>query len=511
MRYEWSVSGKRPLNILQTIGNGCAFLDYDQDGNLDILLVGRKLALFQGNGKGQFTEATHSTQLQNFTGHFLGCAVGDYNNDGFPDVYISGYREGLLLQNQNGKSFRDIASAAGLKPQPWGTSAGWSDLDGDGWLDLYVCNYAEFGPAVQPQLCKFKTKEHGEVLSSCGPRYYSGIKGVAYRNNAGKKFDDVTGRWGMSTHSGRGLGVAFADPEGNGKVSVAIANDETPGDLFWNQGNEGTSLFENVGETSGTARDRDGNLHGGMGIDWGDFNNDGRIDLFVATFRNEPKSLYRNDGGGLFTDVSYPAGIGRPALPYVSFGCKFLDADNDGWLDLLIANGHVQDNIKLIENTDYPQNTLFLHNERGTFRDASAESSIGNLPPIVGRGLAVGDYDNDGRVDALIVDSEGKPLLLHNETGQGGKWIGFRCRTGEKGRDALGAVVTVEAGGKKIVRQCQPGGSYMSSSDARVHFGLGGEVATVRVTVRWQNGEQETWENIPVGKYYTIFPKSGPV
>ena len=313
----------------------------------------------------------------------------------------------------------------------------------------------------------------------------------------------------MDTHSGRGLGVAFADSDESGQVSIALANDEAPGDLFQNRGPKAKKRFENVGEVSGVSRDRDGNLHGGMGVDWGDYNNDGKMDLFVATFRNEAKNLYRNDGGGLFTDVSYPAGIGQPALPYVSFGVKFLDANNDGWLDLLVANGHVQDNIKLVENTDYPQKTLFLKNSGGTFRDATDATGIGALPPIVGRGLAIGDFDNDGKMDALIVDSEGKPLLLHNESSASGNWVGFKVLE-KSGRDAYGALLTIEAGGKKYVRQCQATGSYMSSSDPRVHFGLGKVTGAVKLTVRWPDGKTETWDSVPTGNYLTLRPGSAP-
>lgn len=508
IQYRWTAPGKRPLNILQTIGNGCAFLDYDSDGNLDILLIGPKLALFRGDGKGKFTDVTTATGLGTLSGYYLGCAVGDYNRDGHPDIYISGYRTALLLKN-DGKKFQDVTASVGLKPQPWGTSAGWSDLDGDGWLDLYVCNYADFGPNTDPQLCKFPTKDHGEVMSSCGPRYYTGIKGVLYHNKAGAGFEDMTKAWALDTHSGRGLGVAFADMDGSGKVSIAIANDEAPGDLFHNKGASTGKRFENVGEVSGTARDRDGNLHGGMGIDWGDYNNDGKLDLFVATYRNEAKCLYRNDGDGLFTDVSYPAGIGHPALPSVSFGCKLFDADNDGWLDLIIANGHVQDNIQVIESTDYPQKVLFLRNQNGTFVDATDPSGIGTLPALVGRGLAVGDYDNDGKMDVLIVNSEGVPVLLHNDSPTTGGWVGFRC-LGPGGADAYGAAVTVEAGGQKYLRQCQTSGSYMSASDPRVHIGIGAATKIDQVTVRWPDGKTDTWKDVPTGKYLTLTPGVGP-
>lgn len=515
IHYKWHPSGKRPLNILQTIGNGCAFLDYDNDGNLDILLVGPHTALYKGDGQGHFTEVSALTGMDKLRGSFLGCAVGDYDNDGWRDLYLSGYQTGILLRNNGGVRFTDVTKSVGLPPQPWGTSCGFADMDGDGHLDLYVANYARFSPQTTPQMCKFATEKHGDVLSSCGPRYYEGIKGVLFQNHQGKTFSDVTKKWGLDSHHGRGLGVAFADIVGDGHIGIAVANDEAPGDLFLSKGKNHT--FENIGVSAGVAYDRDGSLHGGMGTDWGDFDNDGRLDLFVATFRNEAKNLYRNDGDGNFTDVSYPTGIGRLALPYVSFGTKFLDADNDGWLDVLVASGHVQDNIELIENTQYRQKTMLLQNEAGqSFADATAASGMDAFPAIVGRGLAVGDYDNDGRMDALVVDSEGSPLLLHNETplsspGQA-EWVGFACLD-KAGRDAYGARLTVEQKGTpaRLVRQCQTAGSYLSSSDPRVHFGLGKAVEQmVKVTIQWPDGKTDTWKNVATGRYWILRPGKSP-
>ena len=516
LNYAWTAPGKRPLNILQTIGNGAAFLDYDNDGNLDVLLVGPKLALYKGDGAGKFTDVSQAAGLGKLSGRFLGCAVGDVDNDGFADVYVSGYRTGVLLKNVAGKAFRDVSRSFGLAPQPWGTSCGFADLDGDGYLDLYVANYADFDPK-SVQLCKFITADHGSVLSSCGPRYYKGIKGALFHNRGGKSFADVTASWGATAHSGKGLGVAFADFDGSGRVGLAVANDEVAGNLFQNTGK---GKMKDIAVEANTAYDRDGGVHGGMGTDWGDFNNDGKFDLFVATFRNEAKSLYRNDGDGLFTDVSYPTGIGQAALPYVAFGTKFLDADNDGWLDLIVANGHVQDNIDKIENATYRQPTQIFRNQGGaeansvTFEDATQTAGLGTLPLIVGRGLAVGDYDSDGRVDALVVDAEGKPLLLHNESAGTAAWAGFRVRQSGPGktRDGYGTIIIVETKGRKLVRQCQPGGSYLSSSDARVHFGLGAAANTLdQVTVRWPDGKQETWKNVPTNRYLTLTRGKPPV
>jgi enediyne biosynthesis protein E4 len=498
--YQWKIPGRRPLNILQTIGNGCAFLDYDGDGCLDILLVGSRLALYKGDGHGRFTDVTQDTGLDRLHGHFLGCTVGDYDNDGNDDIYISGYKTGLLLHNEGGRGFRDVTRSAGLKPQPWGTSCGFADLDGDGYLDLYVANYVRFDPGTDLVLCPY----HG-ALTGCGPNDYDAAKGVLYHNERGLRFHDVTTEWRAAATKGKGLGVAFADFEGTGHVGLAVANDLVSGDLFENGG---TGTLNNIGAPSGTASDPTGENHAGMGVDWGDYDNDGRPDLFVTTFSNETKCLYHNEGHGIFTYQSEQANLDLASLPYVGWGCKFIDADNDGRLDLIIANGHVQDNVARFEKASYRQPLLFFHNRGGkpcTFENASRRAGLGALSNIVGRGLAIGDYDHDGRVDVLVVDSEGRPLLLHNETQtpEGG-WVGFHLRgAGGSNRDAYGAVVTVETKDRKMVRQCQSSGSYLSASDARIHIGLG-DAAIERATIRWPDGTVQTLPPAPRGRYMSV-------
>lgn len=498
IQYRWEVQGKRPLNILQTIGNGCAFLDFDGDSRLDILLIGPKLALYRGNGKGRFVEATAQAGLETLKGRFLGGAVGDYNADGYPDLYLSAYRGGSLLQNQGGKRFVDVTRAAGLPAQPWGTSCAFVDIDGDGWLDLFVGNYVVFGPDTKPQLC-----DNSGIPSSCGPRFYKPERSRLFRGGPGGKFVDVTRTWKAHLTEGKCLGVAVADFDGSGRPSLALANDEVPGDLLVNQGKR----FDNQGKNSGTAYDDSGNVHGGMGVDWGDYNNDGKFDLFVATFQNESKNIYHNDGGGLFTDKSAMLGL-SPAQPAVTFGAKWFDADNDGWLDLALANGHVQDNIDQIDKSArYRQPIQLFRNESGARFEEISQTRIdpGSLRPIVGRGLAAGDYDNDGRVDLLVVDSEGEPLLLHNEAAPAGHWIGLTLAQPTGGnRGAYGALVTLEAGGRKFLRQCHPGGSYLSSSDPRVHFGLGDAARVDRLTVRWPDGKTETFTDLPADRYLTL-------
>ena len=495
VRYAWSPPGKRPLTILGTIGNGAAFFDADNDGNLDLLLVGPVPAFFQGDGKGKFVDGS-SAWLGGLKGYFLGVAVGDYDNDGFEDVYLSGYREGRLLHNEGGKRLKDVTPASGIPPQRWGTSASWADLNGDGKLDLYVAGYAQFGPDTKPQLCSFNG-----VMSSCGPRFYDPERGTLFQGDGKGKFTDISEKTGAKKVSGRGLGVAILDYDGSGRDSIAIANDELPGDLLQNHGGR----FTNEGASSGTAYDADGRSHGGMGVDWGDYDNDGKSDLVVATFQHEVKSLYQNQGGGIFQEKAALLGLSDQVLPYITFGIKFLDADNDGWLDLLLANGHVQDNIAEVDKSmTYKQPTFFLRNREGKrFQDETPSSGIGALPPIVGRGLATGDYDNDGRVDALVVDAEGKPLLLHNETPASGHWLLVKLEGTKSNRSAHGALLTATFGGKKLLRHCQSDGSYLSASDNRVHFGLGAETK-VDLSVRWPSGATQTFSGIAADRIVTI-------
>ncbi len=497
LHYVWAVQGKRPLNILQTIGNGCAFLDFDGDGNLDILLVGEKVALYKGDGHGHFTDVSEQTGLTKLKGHFLGVAVGDFDGDGRPDLYLTAYRGGALLRNAGGTSFVDVTKAAGIAPQTWTTSAAFADLDGDGKLDLYLGNYVKFDAHTQPQLCDFSG-----TPSSCGPRYYTPEKPRVYRNLGGGKFEDKTKAWLPDNIEGKNLGVAIADFDGSGKQSLALANDEVKGDLLYWEGGR----FVNLKDTSGTSVDNDGGVHGGMGTDWGDYDGDGKLDLGVATFQNEAKSMYHNEGGKYFTDRSAALGVAEKTMPFVAFGFKFTDFDNDGWLDLVIANGHVQDNIDVVDKSaKYKEPVQFLRNIEGkSFQDASGGLAPEVTKPIVGRGLAIGDYDNDGKLDALVVDSEGKPLLLHNVSPNKNHWLSVKLDGAGGNRMGIGALVTVEAGGRKLLRRCATDGSYLSASDSRVHFGLGGFASPVTVTVKWSGGKTDIFRNVAIDRGVTL-------
>ncbi len=509
LNYTWNIAGARPLNILQTIGNGCAFLDYNADGNLDILLVGQKLALFEGDGQGHFHDVTALVGLDKFHGNFLGCAVGDYDNDGWPDLYISGYRSGILLHNERGHRFVDTTAHSRIPAQQWGTSAAWVQTDPSRpLLDLYICNYCAFNSSSR-QLCP----DHG-VMSSCGPRYYTPIPNRLYRNQGDGRFHDVTEEAGAAA-TGRALGVACAAYNGSGAPAIAIANDEEPGDLLIPHSATKHLRYTNDGQKANVAFDGNGNVHGGMGINWGDYDNDGRLDLLVATFYNEEKCLYHNEGDGSFTDRSMQTGLGAYGMQYVTFGAAFLDANNNGWLDIALSNGHVQDNIHKIDPAlTYREPTLFLSNSGVGpiyYHDTSNNTGFDKLPRIVGRGLAVGDYDNDGRQDLLIVDSEGAPLLLHNETHQAGHWLGIRLQGTKCNRDGYGTLIRAKFGGRTLLRHCHSDGSYLSACDSRVHFGLGTAATVDDLNVQWPDGSTSHFSGIVADRYITIRQDSSTI
>ena len=492
--YQWEISGSRPIDILQSIGNGCAFLDYDNDGNLDVLLVGPKLALYKGDGRGHFMDVTRRTDLDKLQGHFLGCAVGDYDNDGYDDVYLSGYRTGLLLHNEHGQGFKDVTEQAGLKTQPWGTTCAFGSFNGSRFLDLFIGNYVDFRP-----------EQFGQ---QGGPMQYAPFQGVLYHNGGGH-FQDVTAAWGVDKTPGRGLGAAWAPLGESGRVGLAVANDMNRDSLLVQAG---SGRVRDVAARSGVAsvpRGRGFIVPGRMGIDWGDYDNDGRLDLFVTTFQGEPKILLHNVGGDVFQDVG--GGLNGPLLSNLAFGAKWLDADNSGRLSLLVSNGHLNDDIQIKDPmSSYRQPTLFLYNQTGRgLADDTKGAGMDTLPLIVGRGLAVGDYDNDGRVDALVVDSEGKPLLLHNETDPAGHWlsltlVGTRCN-----RDGYGAMVTVKAGGLTQTRLCHADGSYLSSSDKRVHVGLGAARRAETLSVRWPDGATDTLRGVAADRHLRIVEGTG--
>lgn len=495
--------GRSPLTILETLGSGCALFDADGDGWLDLLLLGpNKAVLYRNNHEGGFEDVTAASGLKQ-AGEWQGAATGDYDNDGRTDLFVSGYRRAALYHNEGGGRFRDVTKASGLESRLWGASACFVDVDNDGFLDLYVDHYVRFLPDSN----KFCLQ--GGVMSTCGPTNYDPERGTLYHSNRDGTFTDETAKRGMADAHGNALGVAIADYDGDGWVDIAVANDQLPGDLYRNKGR---GVFENVGLMSGTAYDAQGNAHAGMAADWGDYRADGRLALFVTTYQHQPKSLYAQTAPGLFTDESYNAGIGQATVNAVGFGAKFLDFDNDGLPDIAIANGHAVDNIAQTDHTTtYPQlPNLFRNMGGGKMQDVTAQAGPDFNRPIVGRGLAVGDWDNDGRVDMVMMDIEGHPLLLRNTCASSGHWLSLRLRGTRSNRDGIGAHLSVHAGGRAWRQVVSSGGSFLSASDIRAHLGLGSAAQAERIEIRWPSGQTTTLKNVAGDRFLTVVEGQKP-
>jgi hypothetical protein len=508
VRFRLSYQGHRPLNLLQTAGTGVALWDYDGDGWLDICLVGQtgrspggRGMLLHNRGGGVFEDRTAGSGLD-IPGPWHGCAIGDFDNDGRPDILLTGYGDCRLFRNQSGSGadprFADVTARSGLAaaPNTWATSAAFADVNRDGRLDLFIGRYVRFGPS-ELQLCDY----HG-VLAACVPKSYDAQRGSLYLNAGGGRFEEVTSRWKMGDQHGKTFGVAFCDQDGDGYPDLYLANDEEPGDLYLNQNGR---RFLNIGAASGTAFNHNGQAQGGMGVDWGDYDGDARPDLFVTTFLNENHSLYRNQGREMFEHVSAATGLGNCTVPYVGFGTKFFDYDNDGWLDLITASGHIQDNVAQVDHsTTYRQLLQLFRNQQGReFQEVTREAGEPFKRAIVGRGLAIGDVDNDGRQDVLIADLEGDALLLMNRAGAANHWLTLRLIGSRSNRMALGARVQVTAGGRRQIRECQTSGSYLSASDARIHFGLG-EAERADLTIWWPSGQVTRHRNVAADQFVTL-------
>ncbi len=498
----------------ETLGSGCAFLDYDGDGWQDVLLVngmdwpGHKrkrsaLKLYRNNRNGSFTDVTRSAGLD-IEMYGMGVAVGDYNNDGFPGILITCVGQNRLFKNSGKGAFTDVTRSSGLdNRQAFSTSALWFDYDRDGLLDLFVCNYVKWSPE-HDVFCSLD----GKQKSYCTPEAYRGETCWLFHNRGDGTFEDVTAHSGIFDTSSKSLGVALLDYDQDAWPDLLVANDTQPNKLYLNQRN---GTFKDIAVEAGIAFSAEGKARAGMGVDTGDFENSGRPGVAITNFDNEMIGLYRALGNGAYDDVAQQSGIGAASKNTLGFGCAFLDADLDGSLDLAIANGHIDETVRNIRgNVGYAQPPqLFLNNGRGDFRDIASAAGSEFSQPKVGRGLACGDFDRDGDLDLLMTTNNGAAYLYRNDQLAGNHSIRFHLVGTKSNRDAIGAQVRIYSAGASQSRLVKSGSSYLSQSELPVTFGLGKRDKIDRVVIDWPSGRTEEYKDLAAGRAYQCLESKG--
>jgi hypothetical protein len=502
--------------IAESMSGGVALFDYNNDGYLDIFFVNSltvellkankktRSALYRNNRDGTFSDVTDKAGVGD-VGWGMGCAVGDFNNDGFDDLYVTSIGPDHLFKNNGNGAFTDVTQKAGVSDSRFSTGAAFLDYDNDGRLDLFVTNYVDFDISHLPTFGEGPTCQFKGVPVQCGPRGLPGAGDSLFRNNGDGTFTDVSKKAGVADSRGYyGLDVVGSDFDGDGWIDIFVANDSTPNFLYHNKGN---GTFSEIGFESGTALDKNGNEQGCMGVTLGDYNHDGLLDLFITNFDDEYNVLYRNAGRGSFVDVSYESGVAMISLPYVGWGTKFFDYDNDGWLDLFIANGHAY------PQRDRYRQRKFLHrnNRDGTFSEVAAEFGSALMEERVSRGTAFGDIDNDGDVDIVVNDLDSVPQLLRNDGGSKNNWILVKTIGTRSNRNGIGAKVKVVSGDLIQLDEVRSGGSYISQNDLRLHFGLEKRTVVDLIQVRWPSGAVDTLTNISVNKVVTVKEGKGLV
>jgi len=498
------------------MGSGVALLDYDNDGRLDIFFTnGARLndptpkgtipkkddpkywnRLYHQRPDGTFADVTEAAGVVG-TGYSTGVAVGDYDNDGFEDLFVAGYGRSTLYHNNGNGTFTDVTANAGVGGSGWMTSAAWVDYDNDGRLDLIVARYMQWD--FEDIYCGQRDKG---LRSYCHPDLFKPESVLLYHNDGNGKFTEVSHQAGVDK-PGKGLGLAIADYDRDGWIDILLTNDSLPEYLFHNRGN---GTFEEVGLASGAALDGSGNTFAGMGVDFEDYNNDGWPDIIITDLANQRYALYTNVKDGTF-DYSTPAtGLGAISLLHSGWGVRFLDYDNDGWKDLLIAQSHVIDTIQVNEpNLRYREPPMLLHNEQGKkFMDVSSSSGDVFQQEWAARGLAVGDINNDGKLDAVVTSNDGPAWVLLNETSTTNHWISFNLVGGKSNRDAIGARIQISVPAGRQFAMVSTSGSYQSSSDKRVHFGLGTAGFVREIEIRWPSGIRQTLKDVKADRIVTV-------
>ncbi len=510
-------AGKSAARYLpETTGPGCAFLDYDNDGWMDIYLVNSgkcdfydlspplRNALYRNNRDGTFTDVTEKARVAG-GGYGQGVGVGDYDGDGFPDLYVTQYGRSILYHNNGDGTFTDVTEKAGVAAPGWSSSAVWFDYDNDGRLDLFVCQFVEFSKSRNKSCGPGEEGKHGY----CIPRLYQPMPSWLFHNNGDGTFPDVSKASGIANYPGKAWGVVAADVNNDGRLDLFVGNDTVPNFLFMNRGN---GRFEETATYAGVAYSGDGRARSGMGVDSADFNQDGWMDLFVANIDREMFAIYQNNHDETFDDQAGPTGIGAATRLMSGWGLKFFDYDNDGNLDLFLANGNPDD---LIENlhsqVKYQEPLMLFHNTGKSFQNVSAQSGPVFAKPLSARGMAIGDFNNDGGVDVLVSVNDAAPVLLRNNAGNQNHWLGVKLVGKKSNPDAVGARITYQAGDLKRSRTKVGGGSFLSSHDPRIVLGIGKRPKIDWLEIKWPqpSGAIERFTELPIDRYITIVEGKG--
>ena len=489
--------------FVEMVGSGGALFDYDNDGDLDLYLVqgnylpnpdsGLTNKLYRNDGH-HLADVTKASGLGN-NQYGIGVTTSDYDGDGYRDLYLTNFGSNVLYRNNGDGTFTDVTQIAGVTCPHLSTSAAWADIDLDGDLDLYVCNYVTY-TVEDEKPCYFK-----DIRIYCGPLEYPGITGRLFQNNGDGTFSDITIAAGVHEPESRGLGVVFSDLNNDGWIDIYVANDMTRNTIFVNQKN-GTFLEEGV--LRGVAYNGEGLINASMGVDARDYDNDGDIDLWMTNFSLEANCLLVNDGTGYFEDLSFDLGLAQPSFHLLGFGTLFMDYDHNGWSDLIVGNGHIWDNVRLVDATmTYAQPLQIFANSEGEFEEKIDGTGLEQSSYVV-RGLIRGDIDNDGDIDLVICQSNRPAVILRNEVGNRKSWIIFRLVGRGKNTDAVGTRIELSASGLVQTGEVISGASYLVSNDIRLHIGLGDADMLDKVTIRWPDGSMQTLNNIPARQILTL-------
>jgi hypothetical protein len=500
--------------VVETVSAGLALFDYDNDGDVDIYFLngaplrGSKFdkpptnAMYRNDGNWKFTDVTQTTSLGDI-GYGLGVAVADYDNDGDQDVYLNNYGPNVLYRNNGDGTFTDVTAAAGVaNGYQVGAGTNFLDMDKDGDLDLFVGNYLDFSYEGHT------TKTTRGVPVYANPRFYKPVPDNLFRNNGDGTFTDVTKASGITQHAGWAMGTVCCDFDNDGDTDIFIANDVAENFLFVN---DGTGRFEELALLSGTAYDLSGSSQGSMGVDCGDYDNDGQMDFYMTSFQTQLTSLYRNIGNGLFAEMSLATGAAVGTHPNVTWGNSLVDFDNDGDRDIFIACGHLQDRIEQFDDTStyFEKNILLMNTGDGKFVDVSKQSGDGMLVELSSRGAGFDDLDNDGDIDVVILNSRREPTILRNDSPGQGHWIQVRIQGRKTNRDGVGARVKLQAGDLTLVDEVHSGRGYQSHYGTRLHFGLGARNKVDRIEVRWIGGGFDVFRDVAVNQYITLIEGTG--